>query len=230
MKGSTSAPTTSGQSTVPSDQIDESEFLAGRKGAGNTGGENPAQHFRIHDGYVAEIAKIMESGKFPQYDTRSDLYVHAIVRHIDWLNSIDDIPGSILAEIHQINEIAKEEVRKLKFSRSIEAISAVIGDVIAMPNGRIEAARMLTVMAGHISRMRQGFWRAHYESLFFELFGPYILEAAAKEGVEAIAPTASGRGMMFTFGEVPEIADMDLDAPMMYLPPLAEPPEEEMVH
>lgn len=166
-----------GKGHPASDVIDEAEFLVGRPLKPRSNGspsENKQQWFGLHEGYIAQVFRILESKKYPGYETRSDVYAHAVIRHIDFLCSLVDIEGSILAELHQIAEIVKEEQRSLIFSKSIDAVSAVIEGVLNLPGGRQEVARMLRRMQKHIEKMRPGFWKDGYSKLFFERFGPYF--------------------------------------------------------
>lgn len=155
----------------------EDEFLAGRKGPSACGGgrETEKQWFRIHDGYVAQARQIIESQCFPAYKTKSDLYVHAVVRHIHWLAQL--APGcaddSVLHQLDQIDELVAHEERQIKFVKAIDAIAAVIIDLLEIPSGKTRVGYVLRKIRRHIEGMRRDFYRAYFEKMFNERFKAY---------------------------------------------------------
>ena len=170
--GGLGGPTPAGN-LAPPPKYDEGEFLVGGRGTGP--GEVEQQSFRLHEGYIAEAYKLVESGAFV-YDSKTDLYRHAVVRHIAWLFSLEPelIEGSAFYQIQQIGEIVAEEERNLRFAKSIDAINAVVQSNLALPGGRRYVSQLLRRMRTKIAKMSEGFWKRHYSKLFEERFSLYI--------------------------------------------------------
>jgi hypothetical protein len=167
-----------GLSVLPGGQsskskYDEAEFLVGGKGTGP--GDTVKESFRIHEGYIAEVQRWVQSGIFP-YESWSDLYRHAIVRHLThFLPSVEgEVEGSVLYQLRQIDEVVARETFHLKFTKSIASIANLVRQIIEVPGGKAEVGRMIRTMKKQIDRMRPGFWRSYYESMFMREFSVYL--------------------------------------------------------
>lgn len=200
----------SGGSSGGSSKYDETEFLVGGKGA--LPGDTEKQSFRVHQGYIVEAIKILQGGKFP-YETLSDLYRHAVVRHIPWLFEIEpELEGGVLYELKQIDAIVARTEFQLKFQKSIDSIAKMIRDTMSIPGGEVEASRILRAMRKHINKMRPGFFKSHYEHLFNREFSKYekdprmVLLEARDEG-DGDADSPLWNAMMPDLGD----GDADLD-------------------
>jgi hypothetical protein len=165
-----------GMTLVPGGQkqpkYDEAEFLVGGKGTGP--GDTVKESFRIHEGYLAEVQRLVQAGVFP-YETWSDLYRHAVVRHVEYLTALEPhMEGSVLYQLRQIDAIVAREQFNLKFMKNIASVANVIRQIIEIPGGKEEIGRMIRQMRKQIMQMDRGFWRSYYETLFMREFGGYI--------------------------------------------------------
>jgi hypothetical protein len=165
-------------------KYDEAEFLVGGRGVGGAG-ETEKQSFKLFEGYIAECDRLLKSGLYP-YKTLSDLYRHAAVRHVFWLQSLEpeEIEGSVLYQVSQIDDIVAAEEFQIRFCRSIESASKMVRAVIKMPGGKAHAGRVLRRIRDKIDKMRSGFWRSYYEKLFLDEFGLYLNDGLVLLSIE----------------------------------------------
>jgi hypothetical protein len=156
-----------------SGKYDEAEFLVGGKGTGSQ--DTDKQSFKLYEGYIAQADRIMRSTLFP-YKTLSDLYRHAVVRHIHWLDSLepDQVQGSVLHQLRQIDEIVAAEEFQVAFISSIERTRKMVRTVIQVPGGKAHAGRVLRRLRKQIDLMASSFWKSYYEKMFLEEFGHYL--------------------------------------------------------
>lgn len=151
------------------------EFLVGGRGTGP--GDVEKQSFKLHEGYIREADLVMRGGLFP-YKTLTDLYRHAIVRHIWWLKSLEpeEIEGSILYQVAQIDELVAEEEFQLRFTKTIENTAKMVRNTIHLPGGRAHVGQVLRRMLSFIKSSKPGYWRSYHEMRFREEFGPYLTD------------------------------------------------------
>lgn len=165
------APATSpGETTGSGQKYDESEFLVG--GRGNSAGETEKEIFKIHEGYVIQSRRVVDSHVFP-YQSLSDLYRHAVIRHIDYLNALEPgvIHKGLLHQLKQINEVVAWEQRQVHFTNTIDKIASLVSDVLELPNGKRQVGTILRKIRKHIDQTDDDFYRAHFERMFRERFG-----------------------------------------------------------
>lgn len=183
-----------------SSRYDEAEFLVGGRGTG--AGETEKQGFKLHEGYIAEAEQLVKSRCFP-YKTMTDLYRHAIVRHVWWLKSLepDAYEGSVLYQLAQMDEIVAAEEFQVSFIKNIEATRKMVRNVIQIPGGKTHAGRVLRRLKQNIDKMRDSFWKSYYEKMFLEEFGPYL-----NDGLVLIAINGEDGGEGDTS---PQLSDME---------------------
>jgi len=147
--------------------------------------------FKIHEQYLAWGRLITESRRFPALRTRSDLARLGWERVVAWLSGLngDAAERSVMHQLAQMNEKVAWERRKLDYVRFIEDYTPVIQEQLALPHGRLHAARVLRRMRGHIDAMEPGFYRDVFDQMFTARFGAY-----EQAGLTLIEVAAEGEG------------------------------------
>lgn len=152
-------------------KYDEGEFLVG----GGSSTETDKIWARLHEGYIAQVRRIVDSKRFP-YRDKSDVYKHAIVRHVLWLDTLE--PGAVdrgvLHQLQQEEELIKHEQRKIRFIKHIDLISSVVSDIMEMPGGKKRVAWLLRKLRQHIDQMEDDFYKSYYERMWMDRFGVYL--------------------------------------------------------
>lgn len=167
----------------PAPKYDQAEFLVGGRGTGP--GETSKFTFKVHEGYLAEGERLMRSGLFP-YKSFSDMARHAFVRHVTWLQSLEpeEIAGSVLHQLSQIDEIVAEEEFNIRFMANIEATEKMVRRLRKFPNSREHTGKVLRRCYGKIRRMKEGFWKTMYEAMFRESFAEQLSDGLVLVRIE----------------------------------------------
>jgi hypothetical protein len=157
---------------MPAAKYDESEFLVGGKGSGP--GEVDKEWFRLHEGYIYEAQKHVDSGRFP-YRYRSDYWRHAAVRHVHWINGLEGVEteDSVIHQLNQMEDTDAREQYQLRFMKHIDRIGATVAEILEVPGGKIEVSRYLSKLRRSIRKMKPGFYTSLYEKMFNDRFSVY---------------------------------------------------------
>lgn len=159
--------------------IDPAQF---RVPASDTKGHSTRFFFRAQPGHGKQLEAIIQSKKFP-YRTKGDLLRHAFVRHLRWLDSLEEIP-SVTAEVDAIMELMRND----EFAADFSAMFEKMGELISyhMGHGAVgEARRLLLTIMAHVRRMPDGYWRDKYYSDINSRYG-HILSSAESASLRNI--------------------------------------------
>ena len=164
-------------------KYDEAEFLVGGRGTGP--GETEKFTFKVHEGYLSDAERLMRSGHFP-YKSMSDMGRHAFVRHIHWLQSLEpeEIEGSVLHQLGQIDEVVAEEEFNIRFMANIAAIEKMVKGLRKFPGSKDHIGKVLRRCYSKIRKMRSGFWKSMYEQMFMEVFADQLADGLVLVKIE----------------------------------------------
>lgn len=127
--------------------------------ANDTHGHSEREWFRVQPGHDRQIDTIVGSRAFP-YRSKGDLIRHAVVRHLDWLETLAPIP-SVTRQVDAIIQIVREEEFHADFNEVFELLSERVGRYLAQ--GNVDQARSLVSRVhADIDRMPHGVWRDQY--------------------------------------------------------------------
>lgn len=90
----------------------------------NRGHSAPIQA-RCNPSYVRRIDKVLRSNKFP-YLTKSDVFRHALDRHLKWLEEIEPDLELDLKSIDLVNDMIREKQEQLKFTESLDTLQETV--------------------------------------------------------------------------------------------------------
>lgn len=156
--------------------------------------------FKIQEQYLAWARLITESRRFPMLRTRSDIARLGWERVVAWLTSLngDAAERSVMHQIELMNTKLAWERRRLDYVKFIENYAPIIQEQLALPGGRLHAARVLREMRRHMAAMEPSFYTSLFETMFNDRFSAYeqagltLIEVAAEgEGEEG-----SGAGLV----------------------------------
>ena len=124
-------------------------------------GHSERVYCSIIPGLARRMAEYLQSRQFP-YRTKGDLFRHALQRHLDWLDSIADVPiRTVSSQVGAIADVVNEDNHFKEF----ESTFSMVGDQIArhVANSDIQQAKSLVVRIKHqVELMPHGFWRDRY--------------------------------------------------------------------
>lgn len=172
-------------SPVPIQRYDPAEFIVGGRGKN---GELEPITFKIHEGYKAEVAKWVDSRRFP-YKDKTDLVRHAIVRHLYYLKSMEgEVEGTLHQELAQIDKSTADWRFQNDFMKQIESIAEEVNRCLALPGGKREVDRRLRGYRRRVEATKPGFYKDVYLKMFNDRFGAYM------SGLTLIEYTDEDRG------------------------------------
>jgi hypothetical protein len=161
-------------------EIDQAEF---RVPASDEKGHDRRLTIRLHPGYTTQLAKILESKWFP-YETTHQIVRHALKRHLEWLETLAPITGSVLHRTNAILELLVEEEEQDKFQEVITKTERQVGTYLG--SGRVQRARSLVKrVLDQVNEMPESQWKDQYQQELNHKFA-YLL----KSGMEANTPTS----------------------------------------
>jgi hypothetical protein len=154
-------------------QYDDALLLVGGRSTGP--GDMERCDFKIHENYLAWARRLIDSGRFPNLQSKSDVARLGFVIACRWLDSLapEEVERSIMHQIGQMEEVMAWEQRQLRYVKFIDAVSKMITEQLALPHGKLQAARVLRKMRRHISRMEPSFYKTHFEKMFGDRFGAF---------------------------------------------------------
>jgi len=161
--------------------------------ASNDRGAMETIAFKIPEAYLAWARLIVESRRYPQLRTKSDVGRLGFERVLSWLSSLDpgEVERSVMHQLAQMNEKIAWERRNLDYVKHLDEFSTVISDLLTLPAGRLQASKVLRTMKRHFAAMEPSFYKTHAEKMFNDRFGAY--EQAGLIMVEA-GEQANGGG------------------------------------
>lgn len=156
-------------------KIDPAEF---RIPAQDDGGQSELVSFRCPPDWVEHLEKTLTSSQFP-YRSRGDLVRHALARHIDWLNGLQQ-SASVPSRVVLMQEILREEQDALDYCHIFSKLKEVVAGILAGPGGMEEARRLVRDIWKHIQKMTPGYWQTRYSQELQAKFGEFF-DAAEQE-------------------------------------------------
>jgi|SRR5690348_10481785 len=99
-----------------------------------------------------EIAKMIESKKFPHLETASDLLRQAVINEVEYLISQDYVPTSVWAQMRILDEMNATKRQELRFQKVAREFDDNIRGFIA-EGAFDECASMLTRFKYYVSKM-----------------------------------------------------------------------------
>jgi len=130
---------------------------------------------RCNHAYVRRTNIVISSKKFP-YKTPSDLYRHALDRHLKYLSQLEPGMGVEMASIEVVNEIINAEQEGIDFGKSFNKLSQTVQDLLSR-GAQDEAKRLVLEVSGKVDSMGKGYWRDWYSQEIKTRFG-YLLKGA----------------------------------------------------
>lgn len=124
---------------------------------GLDGRSEPIQ-FRMSPEMASEMDIIVQSRKFPPYETKSHLLRHALYRHMRWLHSLETIPHSIFHQLEAANMLLRMSQMQSNMDQVINSLDKQVNELIAAGHYG-EARRLVGMMRYHLGQAADGFWK-----------------------------------------------------------------------
>jgi hypothetical protein len=131
-------------------------------------GHDAKMWFRCQPGMVRQMDIVLRSRKFP-YRTQSDIIRHAVVRHLEWLETLEEIP-SVMREVDIIMDILRDDQFHHDFGEMFNILQQRVSSHIST-GATSEAKRVLAGIAERVKRMPDGYWKERYEKEIKSRFG-----------------------------------------------------------
>lgn len=187
-------------------KYDENLFLIGGKSTGP--GDMERVTFKVHESYVAMARRLVESKRWPVLG-KSDIARAGFIAILRWMDQMepDALERSIYHRIAQMEEVVAWEMRQIRYVKFIDQMQEMVAEQLALPNGRVQVARVLRRLRRHVNRMEDSFYKNHFAKLFNDRFGAYELAGVGLldssdggeelEGLEGIEPPESSEAGAF---------------------------------
>jgi len=114
--------------------------------ASDVRGHNTRVQFRIQPGHAQQLDSVVASKKFP-YRSRGDLYRHALLRHLKWLEAQDGSIPSVLRQVEVILELVRQDEFQVEFDMVFDRLHTLVSQHIAAK--RENQARRLILDVKH---------------------------------------------------------------------------------
>lgn len=145
-----------------------------RVAASDTHGHTAREWFSCQPGHSNQVQAIIQSKRFP-YRVKGDLYRHALLRHLRWLEDVGGI-ASVMHEVDIILDILRDEEFRKEFKAVIDKLSESVSYHLGHNDTR-EAVRLILLIKDRVSKMPEGFWRSRYEKKIEENYGGILKSA-----------------------------------------------------
>ena len=150
-------------------------------------GHNVHMTFRCLPTWPGHMDQILHSQKFP-YVSRGDFLKHAVLRHFEYLEQLEEIPGSILGQIQVMIDLLEDDARQQGFERVMEGLRERVH--YHMNNGDLGQARRHILQAMRcVEEMPTGFWREKFQRTLRDSYRD-ILNTAPKARLNRIVDDA----------------------------------------
>ena len=148
---------------VSLNSIDAEQF---RVPAKDTKGHSDRVWFRCQPGHASALASVVQSGVFP-YRTNSDLLRHALVRHLHYLETLNQQLGgkqmpSVLAATDAMLAILRDDLYYTEFHHVLQTLTTQLNTHKGLGEFG-EARRLLLEVLRCWSTMPEGFWKDKYK-------------------------------------------------------------------
>ena len=166
--------------------------------AGYDRGNTETLAFKVPEPYIAWARLIVESRRFPSLRTKSDVGRLGFMRALAWLSGIAPTAAekSVMHQLAQMSEKIAWERRNLEYVKFMDQFASVISELLALPQGRVQAGRILRRMRAHFNSMEEGFYKTHVEKMFTDRFAAYeqagLVMVEAREGEDGEEEVDSG--------------------------------------
>ena len=163
--------------TTPKLVSDNPEIAEFRVPAADNKGHSVRCWFRCIPLIAHQVEQIVQSQSFP-YRTNSDLYRHAVHRHLDWLSEQGENVCSLGKQVNVIMTIMRDEERNSEFAEVFTKLTERVNQHLTTGANK-EAVRLISEVQRAINGMPDGFWRDRYQKELITKFGG-LLETAKR--------------------------------------------------
>ncbi len=159
--------------------FDPAEFITP---SSDSKGHSVAFHFRAAGSTDRGIKQVVASRRFP-YITTSDLIRHAIMRHLDWLTQIADLPQvrSTIAMMKLEHDHIRREIEEQAMEEHFKLVQQNIQNLTTKAGGMNEARRAVSRALSIVRQMPEGFYRDRHLVRLESEFS-HIMEDKPKPG------------------------------------------------
>ena len=148
--------------------------------ASDPGGVSARLQFRCSPGYARRVDIIVHSRRFP-YKTPTDIYRHALDRHLKWLSELEPGLPLDLPTLEVVNKITREQRERQQFMKSFAELKPTLFDLIGA-GAEGEAARIVGEVLTEVQRMEPGHWRDKFLEEVTRHFGHLLEQKKAETG------------------------------------------------
>lgn len=136
-------------------------------------GHSARETVRISNELQRDIEVIVQSRRFP-YKTAGDLLRHAVVKHLEWLHSLEPgFPKHLLAaHLAQMDLLKEEEMRLAShgvFKKLHDQVEAYLAS--GEPG---EARRVAATIRGRLAGVADSAWKRRFESRFLRQYAALL--------------------------------------------------------
>jgi len=132
-------------------------------------GHSDRVQFRCMKQIKAMVNEVIQSKQFP-YRTDSDLYRHAIVRHLHFLTDLGYLGSNTIFEIEAIMDVERDDELKQGFIASIEKLQDII-NYHTRKGDKDSVADMVESVRKRIDQMPDGRWKRRYQEEMEKRYG-----------------------------------------------------------
>lgn len=151
------------------DQERYSEFLVP---ASDAQGHNVGMAFRLPKEWVEQLNKILLSRKFP-YTSTGYILRHALLRHFEYLETLDHIPNSTIAQIKAMIDILQEEVKQRGFYFAMEKLEETV-NYYRSRNDKKRAVGFVLKFMRKAEDIDDEYWRDHFLETLIKKYGDLL--------------------------------------------------------
>jgi hypothetical protein len=138
---------------------------------------------KVQPGIARAIRKIVQSGVFP-YGTDSDFLRHAIVRHLQYLSTLERIPNTAIGMLITTEVFLQEEEAKERFKALLPRFHDTIHSLLnsGTEGSRQKAVQVLSTIMAYIRSIDDEYYRRMFIGKMRNEYGDMINEAELASG------------------------------------------------
>ena len=140
-------------------------------------GHNDPMTIRLPPGWLGQIQRIIESKVFG-YGTSGHLGRHAIIRHLIYLESLEDIPKSTIGQIRAAREILEYQETLHEVGRLMPMLKKTVDELKSDDeNGKHVAVGLIFSILDCINEIPNTYWRKRLNKQIRDKYGDMLADA-----------------------------------------------------
>lgn len=118
--------------------------------------------------------EIIRDNRHLPYKTTSDIVRHAVLRHVQWLHAMEQMPEHIVSGLAMVMEVCRDAEMRSKLEETFVAMDRII-DRNLQEGNRGEALRLMTECKQKIVKMPASRWKTTWLERFTRKYSQYLM-------------------------------------------------------